>query len=83
MTEESFTAELAESPVLFIGDGAEKCRGILTHPNAHFAQCCPKASSMLMPAMKEFNEGHFRDVAYFEPFYLKEFVATVSKKKLF
>ncbi len=83
VTEESFTAELAEGPVLFIGDGAEKCRGILTHPNAHFAQCCPKASSMLMPAMKEFNEGHFRDVAYFEPFYLKEFVATVSKKKLF
>ena len=36
-----------------------------------------------MPAMKEFNEEHFRDVAYFEPFYLKEFVATVSKKKLF
>lgn len=83
VTEESFAAELAEGPVLFIGDGAEKCKAVLTHPNAHFVQCCPKASSMLTPAMAEYTAGHFRDVAYFEPFYLKEFVATVSKKKLF
>ena len=55
---ESFRAERAEGPVLFIGDGAGKCR-------------------------EEFEAGHFRDVAYFEPFYLKDFVATVSRKKLF
>lgn len=83
VTEESFASELAEGPVLFIGDGAEKCKAVLTHPNAHFVQCCPKASAMLTPAMAEYTAGHFRDVAYFEPFYLKEFVATVSKKKLF
>ena len=80
---DSFSDILAEGPVLFIGDGAAKCTDTLTHPNAHFIQTCPKASSMLEPAEREFNERHFRDVAYFEPFYLKEFVATTSKKHLF
>lgn len=83
VTVESFADKLAEGPVLFIGDGAEKCRAVLTHPNAHFVQCCPKASAMLIPATEEYRTQHFRDVAYFEPFYLKEFVATVSRKKLF
>lgn len=83
VTGESFADKLAEGPVLFIGDGAEKCRAVLTHPNAHFAQCCPKASAMLIPATEEYRAQNFRDVAYFEPFYLKEFVATVSRKKLF
>ncbi len=81
--ETSFSEYLEDGPVLFIGDGAGKCASVLTHPNAHFAQCCPKASAMLAPALKAFREGRFEDVAYFEPFYLKEFVATVSKKKLF
>lgn len=80
---DSFSDILAEGPVLFIGDGAAKCTDTLTHPNAHFIQTCPKASSMLEPAEREFNGRHFRDVAYFEPFYLKEFVATTSKKHLF
>lgn len=83
VTGESFADKLAEGPVLFIGDGAEKCRAVLTHPNAHFAQCCPKASAMLIPATEEYRAQNFRDVAYFEPFYLKEFVATVSRKKMF
>lgn len=80
---DSFRQQLAEGPVLFIGDAAEKCRTAITHPNAHFIQCCPKASSMLIPAMMEYKEKRFKDVAYFEPFYLKNFVATVSRKKLF
>lgn len=79
----SFAEQLSEGAVLFIGDAAEKCSKVITHPNAHFIQCCPKASAMAIPAMAEYREKHFRDVAYFEPFYLKEFVATVSKKKLF
>ena len=74
---------LEQGPVLFIGDGAGKCADVLTHRNATFVQCCPKASSMLMPAMEEYKEKRFKDVAYFEPFYLKEFVATVSRRKLF
>ncbi len=81
--ETSFASYLEEGPVLFIGDGAGKCADLIRHPNARFLQCHPKASAMLKPALKAFREGRFEDVAYFEPFYLKEFVATVSKKKLF
>ena len=81
--ENSFAEYLEQGPCLFIGDGAGKCADVIKHPNAHFCQCWPKASSMLVPAMEALNAGRFEDVAYFEPFYLKEFVATVSKKKLF
>ena len=81
--ENSFAEYLEQGPCLFIGDGAGKCADVIKHPNAHFIQCCPKASAMLQPAMAAYKEKRFEDVAYFEPFYLKEFVATVSKKKLF
>ena len=81
--ENSFAEYLEQGPVLFIGDGAGKCADVIKHPNAHFCQCHPKASSMLAPSAVALNEKRFEDVAYFEPFYLKEFVATVSKKKLF
>ena len=81
--ENSFTRQLEEGAVLFIGDGAGKCADVIRHPNAHFCQCHPKASAMLSPALKAYKEKRFEDVAYFEPYYLKEFVATVSKKKLF
>lgn len=80
--ENSFAEYLEQGPVLFIGDGAGKCADVIKHPNAHFCQCHPKASSMLSPAVAALRAGNFEDVAYFEPFYLKEFVATVSKKKL-
>ena len=80
--ENSFTSQLEEGAVLFIGDGAGKCADVIKHPNASFVQCWPKADAMLMPALEEYKEKRFKDVAYFEPFYLKEFVATVSKKKM-
>lgn len=79
----SFAEQLEQGPVLFIGDGAGKCADVITHPNAHFEQCWPKASSMIQPSAIAYKEKRFEDVAYFEPFYLKEFVATVSRKKLF
>ena len=81
--ETSFAEYLEQGPCLLIGDGAGKCADVLKHPNAHFRQCYPQASSMLTPALAALKAGDFKDVAYFEPFYLKEFVATVSKKKLF
>lgn len=80
---ESFAKELAEGPVLFVGDGALKCEETLGGPNAHFASVYPDARGMLQPIMAEYNGKRFKDVAYFEPFYLKDFVATVSRKKLF
>lgn len=80
--ETSFAEYLEQGSCLFIGDGAGKCADVIKHTNAHFCQCWPKASSMLSPAISSYRAGDFKDVAYFEPFYLKEFVATVSKKKM-
>ena len=66
--------------ILFIGDGAGKCEAVLGSPGRWFRQECPTAEAMKNPALREYNAGHFRDIAYFEPFYLKDFVATVGKK---
>ena len=79
----SFADLLAEGPVLFIGDGALKCRAALSSPNASVAEAFPPAMAMAPLAETAFHEKRFEDVAYFEPFYLKDFVATVSRKKLF
>ena len=80
--ENSFADILEQGPVLFIGDGAGKCADVIKHPNASFCQCFPKASAMLEPALEAYRSGEFKDVAYFEPFYLKDFVAIKSKSLL-
>ncbi len=80
---DSFAGELVEGPVLFIGDGALKCREVLTSPNAFFQEADPLASAMAPLAEAAWQEKRFEDLAYFEPFYLKDFIATVSRKKLF
>ena len=77
---ESFAGELAAGPVLFVGDGALKCREVLTHPNAQFREAWPFAGDMAAEAERAYKEKRFEDLAYFEPFYLKDFIATVSKK---
>lgn len=78
--ENSFTGQLSEGKVLFIGDGAEKCSPVLSSANAFFHQCSPTARAMLHPAVAALHEKRFEDTAYFEPFYLKQFVATVGRK---
>jgi tRNA threonylcarbamoyladenosine biosynthesis protein TsaB len=81
--EKTFEKELENHPVWFVGDGAEKCSTIIRSQNAKFdGQIVPLAESMLPLAEKKYQEQTFEDVAYFEPFYLKDFVATVSKKSL-
>ena len=80
---ESFGQYLSEGKVLFIGDAAKKCSDVVRNDNAVFCQCFPEASAMLTPALTEYKEKRLQDVAYFEPFYLKEFVATASRKKIF
>ena len=79
----SFLKELEEGAVLFCGDGAEKAADIITHTNAHFLPTDSKASGMLRPALKKLRNGEFEDLAYFEPFYLKDFIAGISKKRMF
>ena len=68
---------------LFIGDGALKCRETIACGSAIFIGCCPDAASMALLAEKQYQEGNWRDVAYFEPFYLKDYVPTKSTKSLF
>lgn len=80
---ESFSEEFSKGGILFIGDGAGKCSEALGKPGAHFIQAYPRADAMLVPAMRGYEASQFQDTAYFEPFYLKDFVATVSRKKLF
>jgi tRNA threonylcarbamoyladenosine biosynthesis protein TsaB len=80
---ESFRDVLDQRPVLFFGDGAEKCIDVIRHPNARFiSNVRPLATDMLAPAVKAFNEDRFEDVAYFVPFYLKEFIASKPKDLL-
>ncbi|MBO4671135.1 MAG: tRNA (adenosine(37)-N6)-threonylcarbamoyltransferase complex dimerization subunit type 1 TsaB [Bacteroidales bacterium] len=74
----SFSATL--DGVLFIGDGVAKCEEVLAGDGRWLRQECPTAEAMMAPALEEFRAGHFRDTAYFEPFYLKDFVATTGKK---
>lgn len=73
-------ANMAANAV-FIGDGALKCKEAIGA--GEFIEAYPDAAAMAGLAEREFAAGALRDVAYFEPFYLKEFVATTSKKKLF
>lgn len=81
--EHSYMTFLEEHPVYFFGNGAEKCKEKIQHPNAHFIEDIhPLAKWMFPLAEKAFAQGDFKDVAYFEPFYLKEFVASSPKKLL-
>lgn len=69
--------------VYFFGNGAEKCKGFINHPNARFIDnVVPTAKSMLPLAELAIAKGQYEDVAYFEPFYLKDFVAIKSKSPL-
>ena len=72
---DSYQKELNKK-VLFFGDGAEKCKQMIQHPNAKFIdRIFPSSKDMLEIANQKFAEKDFEDVAYFEPFYLKDFVA--------
>lgn len=79
---ESFADYLSAGPILFVGDGALKCREVIRHPNARFQDAAPLVRYMAPLAEEAYAIGRFENLAYFEPFYLKDFVATVSKKNL-
>ena len=76
----SFTSHLDKDTVTFIGDGAAKTQPILgRHPNACFdTSFCISAEGLLSLAQEKLARGEYEDVAYFEPFYLKDFVAKKS-----
>ncbi len=81
--EESFKEQLDKHPVYFFGNGAEKCKSVIQHPNAHFIDGIELHAKYMAPlAEKKFLREEFEDVAYFEPNYMKEFVAIKAKKNL-
>jgi tRNA threonylcarbamoyladenosine biosynthesis protein TsaB len=74
---------LDEHPVYFFGNGAMKCREVISHPNARFIEGVEPLAKWMQPlAERRFLNGQFEDVAYFVPFYLKDFVAKMPKKLL-
>ena len=81
--EQSFAAEIAaaEEFVIF-GNGAAKCAGTLS-AKAKLIEVVPSARGLARLAQEALDAGRTEDIAYFEPFYLKNFVVTTSKKKLF
>jgi len=81
LDEQSYSEELTDQRIAFFGDGAEKFKSMIHHPNAIFVdEIEPLASQMAALATEQFKESKFEDVAYFEPFYLKEFMAGTPKK---
>lgn len=80
--EQSFQDQLNKSQITFIGDGAEKCKAAINHPNAFFSsENFNSAGNMSELSLEAFSNRTFEDVAYFEPFYLKDFVLTTPKAK--
>ncbi len=81
--ESTFKTNLEGKRILFFGNGAIKCREVINHPNAFFVDdFSPSAQYMIPLAIKSLTNHTFEDVAYFEPYYLKDFVATQSRKKV-
>lgn len=69
----SFHSYLNDGKTLFIGTGIEKFKSICDPLNAHFIEAYPSAREMIKVAEKKFKNKEFEDVAYFKPFYLKDF----------
>ena len=83
INQNSFMTELANNRLIFFGDGSEKCREIIDHHNALFLTgIFPSSRYMLEMALKKLASKDFVDTAYFEPFYLKDFIATVPRNKV-
>ena len=74
---------LDQRPVYFFGNGAKKCMDTIAHPNAHYIDGIEPIARWMQPlAERRLLNGETEDVAYFEPFYLKDYVAKISKSPL-
>lgn len=81
--ENTYREYLDKRPVYFFGNGAKKCMETINHPNAHLIDgIVPLAKWMQPLAERKFLNEQFEDVAYFVPYYLKDFVAKLPKKLL-
>lgn len=78
---DTYREYLDRGPVYFLGNGAAKCKEVINHPNAHFIDGAKPLAKWMFPlAEMQFNREEFCDVAYFEPYYLKDFIAIKPKK---
>jgi tRNA threonylcarbamoyladenosine biosynthesis protein TsaB len=76
-----FEAWTSKGKTMLLGNGATKCKEVLSHPNLSFApDIFPSAREMAPLAFAKFQQNDFEDVAYFEPYYLKDFMVTTKKK---
>lgn len=84
LTPKSFESDFALGPVLLVGDGAAKSKEIFTHPHAVFCdqEIAPTAMAMARLAQSKMEQRDFADLAYWEPDYLKEYVAVVGQNKV-
>lgn len=81
--ESFYQKELENQKIYFFGNGAMKCSEVITSDNAIFVDgVYPRACDMVELANDAFASKQFVDVAYYEPFYLKEFVGTIPKNKV-
>ncbi len=81
LDESSFKAYLDAGNVFFIGSGVEKTKHLINHSNAVFIEDkLPSANDMSKLAFEKYKKSDIEDVAYFEPYYLKDFIAIKSKK---
>lgn len=81
--ENSFSGIPSSSRIFFFGDGAEKCRNIVRHKNASFFyDFNMSAAHLCSPSFEALSKQHFEDVAYFEPFYLKDFITSKPVKNV-
>lgn len=73
--ENSFAEFLAEKEIWFLGNGAQKCEGVIKHAKAKFiGNIYPSAAELGHLAFDKYQKNEFEDVIHFEPFYLKEFL---------
>lgn len=75
----SFDEALSEQPIIFSGSGHEKVKSLISHPSAIFCGVQHNASHLAAKAVKAYLSGHFADLAYSEPLYVKEFFNPSSK----
>lgn len=78
---DTYREYLDRGPVYFLGNGAAKCKEVINHPNAHFIDGAKPLAKWMFPlAEMQLNREEFCEVAYFEPYYLKDFIAIKPKK---
>ena len=81
---QSYLPFLENNLVLFFGNGSAKCREAINHPNAIFINgIITRAENMIPLSERDFQLKKFVDIAYYEPFYLKDFIATIPVKNIF